>query len=164
MPTRKKKNTKNARYREGAKHYGVDAFVAYLEFERVRKTRGDLTPALLVEESKPKAAVLHNEFEWSNAKCGKLYRENQARTLMGAVIIDLPDLSGEPRSIRAVVHRNSQPHRYEPIEVVLQDRDARAELRGMYLKRLESLTREYQALVGVSEVYEFAKKKVKKAS
>ncbi len=56
------------------RNQNVSAEVAFIEMERIRAARGDLTPALVVEESEAEDAPLHKCFEWDNGKAGDLYR------------------------------------------------------------------------------------------
>jgi len=79
---------------------GLSAETVALELDRIRETNEALTPKIIVDEARPKAAPLHPAFEWNNGKAGELYREWQARHLIGAVLVKIDD----ENSMRAFLH------------------------------------------------------------
>ena len=50
------------------------------------KNGGELTPELIVNESKSEKSVLHQYFEWDNVKAGEKFRKHQARLIIGGVV------------------------------------------------------------------------------
>lgn len=66
-------------------HHKVDAQTAYEECQRIEKERG-LTPASLVDESRPDDAPLHREFEWDDSVAAEKYREVQASEVIRHII------------------------------------------------------------------------------
>lgn len=68
----------------------------------IYQTRGELTPAAVVDEARPVDHPLHHRFEWDNTIAGEKYREHQAAKLIRSVKIryaDTPD--AEEKSVRA---------------------------------------------------------------
>ena len=55
------------------------------ELLRIYDTRGNLTPALVVEEAAAVTSPLHGEFEWDDRKAGHEYRLRQAGGLIRSV-------------------------------------------------------------------------------
>lgn len=109
------------RFRDGFSIPGVSAETANDELNRIYKDRAELTGTVLVEESRPKTAPLHNAFEWSDKKAAEQYRLQQARTLIRAVHVISDD--DEKRSDPVFVHvRSSEQERegaYHPVDVVV---------------------------------------------
>jgi hypothetical protein len=54
-----------------------------------KKNNGEVTPELVVEDAKNEKSPLHNCFEWNNDKAGERYRIQQARSLLGSLVVDI---------------------------------------------------------------------------
>jgi hypothetical protein len=74
---------------------GVAAEDAFHELERIREAR-ELTAEAVVEESKPKDAVLHPAFEWNDKRAAHEHRLWQARNVIRCVQVITPDRGREP--------------------------------------------------------------------
>lgn len=70
---------------------GIREDDAVNELERIEEKRGVLTPEIVVEESRDKNAVLHNIFEWDDAKAADSYRREQARKFLGNITFDVQE-------------------------------------------------------------------------
>jgi len=69
--------------------------------EAILVKRGDLTPALVVEEATPDDHPLHDRFEWDDAVAGQAYRLVQAERLIRSVQVKVTRVeNGEERVIR----------------------------------------------------------------
>lgn len=66
---------------------GVTAGEAAAELKRIREKHGTLHPEDVVEESREDGAVLHNCFQWDDTKAAELYRRQQARSLIGNIVV-----------------------------------------------------------------------------
>jgi hypothetical protein len=64
---------------------GVDPSLAAEELNRLQNLYGQITPELIVREAEKKKSVLHNIFEWDDAKAGYNYRLQQARILLNNI-------------------------------------------------------------------------------
>lgn len=65
----------------------VDAQSAGEELARIENVHGELTPEMVVDESRDENAVLHPCFEWNDSVAAELYRREQARRIIGNIII-----------------------------------------------------------------------------
>lgn len=63
-----------------------DAAVIGPELQRIGQ-EGGMTAARVVYEATPEEAPLHPFFEWNDVKAGELYRHDQARRMITAVVI-----------------------------------------------------------------------------
>lgn len=121
--------------------YGVDAQVAGNELERIYHEKGTLEPSVVVEQSKPKNAPLHSMFEWNDEAAAEKWREQQARNIIGNVVVaDEPN--GESFT-RAFVHVSDD---YRPLSIVLDDRDMTEELLMTALRELRTFEAKYSEL------------------
>lgn len=98
----------------------VDPAEAFDELERIRKTRGRLSSADVVEEATPEASPIHRAFEWDDDKAGHEYRLMQARWLVRAVTVSVR--GGEARSVYVHVS-NGSDRSYEPMDTVVDKPD-----------------------------------------
>lgn len=61
---------------------GFTADEAAEELERIRDKYGDLSPEAVVHESQSEDSLLHGYFCWDDDKAARLYRAQQAQTLI----------------------------------------------------------------------------------
>jgi len=111
------------RYRNGASIKDVEPMAAFDELMRIRESHdGILSPRDIVNESRPKNAVLHPAFEWNDKVAAEEYRLWQARRVSRAVYVIEPATEDEPeRETPAFYHvaRNE----YQPTEIVIRRPD-----------------------------------------
>lgn len=96
------------------------------ELVAIRDRRGELSGEVVVEESTPLDAPLHNRFEWDDAKAGHAHRVTQAQALIRSVKIEFRAPTGEAERTRAfvsVARTDGKPteRTYEHVEAVAQD-------------------------------------------
>ena len=60
---------------------------AHNELERVRNSNGELTAEILLTESTPEEAVLHEYYEWDNSIAGHKFRISQSRDLINGILV-----------------------------------------------------------------------------
>lgn len=72
---------------QGSEPLPVDAQTAGEELERIRLEHNHLSPAVVVDESRPEDAPLHPVFEWRDPVAAEQWREHQAATLIKRVRI-----------------------------------------------------------------------------
>lgn len=104
--------------------------------------RGALTPALVVDEARPKDHPLHERFEWDNKVAGEAWRRQQAHELIRSVRVVYreateTDPAEDVRAWHAV--RSEDGHVYKPAAEIAQD----DMLTAILLKDME---REWKAL------------------
>lgn len=108
-------------FRPGSRVSGVSADVAGAELDRIHAARGELTPGVLVDESREPAAPLHPAFEWDDSVAGEEWRKQQARHIIRAVHVQYEPAT---RAAPAFFHiRAADKPRYEPVAVVAQSPD-----------------------------------------
>lgn len=96
-------------YRRGAEVESVDAQTAGEELARITAQHDGLTPAVVVEESRPIDAPLHPVFEWNDAVAAELHRQHQAETLIRSVqVVREQDEPDEPVFVKVRSARNYQ--------------------------------------------------------
>lgn len=109
---------------------GVPAKAAYAELERIREKRG-ITAKNVLDESRPKNAVLHPAFTWDDKRAAEEHRLWQARQLVRSVVV----VSSEGDRDPVYVHVQAQapdnapgagggggvgPGTYERVDVVVE--------------------------------------------
>jgi len=86
---------------------------------------GELIPQTVVDEARPKAAALHDRFEWDNKLAGEKFRLVQAAELIRSVRIVFSDnATGERKSVRGFhsLHQaGSDRGGYVPTEEIVRD-------------------------------------------
>jgi len=63
----------------------VDVNDAIIEFEKIKKDTGKLTPEMVVEFAKDENNFLHKLFTWDDSKAAEQYRLQQARNIINNV-------------------------------------------------------------------------------
>ena len=138
-----------------------DAGVALSEIERIREKRGEATPEGVVNESKPKRAVLHRSFEWDNAVGGHKHRLLQARQLINAieivVIDEAPDGSAhEVTTVPAYVSMTDDSgdtgRQYHPIDEVMDDDAMREKLLQRAWREIQAWKAKYEHLQEFAQI------------
>jgi hypothetical protein len=141
------------KFRQGA-HLKGDAQQVGTALMAIREKRGHLTAPDVVEEARPKKSALHQYFEWNDASAAEQYRLEQARHLVRSVIITQTDEHGDIRPIRAFAKVTTEDiNSYEPIHVVLNDAELRAQVLRVVRSEIQSLREKVKAYK-VDEVVE----------
>lgn len=125
--------------------------------ERLGEQSNDaVTPAMLVDEARPEDSPLHPAFEWDEETAAELYREEQARHLMRAVIYEEQVAEdGPPRPIQAYVHvRTEDGPGYMPSRVAMASPDYREQVLADALALFEGLRRRFEHLRELSTVFD----------
>lgn len=117
--------------------------------------RGQLTPALVVDEARPEDHPLHDRFEWNDSVAGEAHRRHQAGQLIRSVKIhDNRDLK-RPRHIRefvSVARGNDLPTYMPTVDAMTDDFTRQLVLQAMerdiaLLKRKYSHLKEFAAAI-----------------
>ena len=131
----------------------VDAQTAGDELERIYSERGDVSPAAVVDESRPDVAPLHPCFEWDDAAAAEKYRETQARLIIRSIVTVREDgESAVPIETRAFVSADNSGG-YKPISVVVNQPEQLDYLLNRALRELEAFRRKYAALKQLRPVF-----------
>ncbi|MBP5423884.1 MAG: hypothetical protein J6Y78_15715 [Paludibacteraceae bacterium] len=123
---------------------------------------GAVTPARLVEVSKPKDAPLHGEFEWNNTIAAQKYREEQARQIIkNIVIIEVAEEDEEPKQVkcwvnsdRAFVPTDERLHKYVTIDTALSNESWKDNLLKTAKRDMTSFIVKYKRLTELSKIIE----------
>lgn len=148
------------KWKRGSVH-NVDAEVAGEALKRMADKHGRLTPRLVVDESRPKKAPLHDEFEWNDSVAAEMYRENQARYVMRTITVDIVGREEKP-PIRMFVNILPEPETETDVEPercyvqtveALQRPDWRQQVLERALKELEAWRQRYEDLEELAVVF-----------
>ncbi len=133
----------------------IDAQAAGDAIETLRvRSGGQVTPAQVVAAARSRRSVLHDAFEWDDTAAAASYREQQARQLIGAlVIIETP--AETPREMRAFVSitREHGPG-YTALGVAMSDAELRAQVVAGALRELQQWRERYEGYVELAAVHE----------
>lgn len=144
--------------RNGAR-IAIDPNVVGTALETMAEQYGQLTPKLVVEESRPVDAPLHPVFEWDNLVAGELYREQQARHLMRSIKVVMDN--GDERHCFVNVAQESadepdiDPVRvYMPLSRAMLDEQLRKQVLATALAELRAFRKKYAELKELAKVFE----------
>ncbi len=142
--------------------FGVKADVAGMELERIDRENGGVTPAAVVDASRPEEAPLHPVFEWDDATAGELYRVDQARRVIRSVRVIEVDQRGQDKppaiayvSVRPEGERGTS---YQPIARVMSDADMRRQAIESAATGLESWIKRHEHLIELAGEVRMAKR------
>lgn len=139
----------------------VDVEAAWEVYQTVRdKTGNKPTAEALLEEATDEACPIHDAFEWDDAKAGHEHRLNQARHMMRCFVV-VPEASSKPKDGHRALELRTVPSRdgskpsaaYVPIEDVMADPVARAELLQRALNELVSIRRRFRHLQELAVIF-----------
>jgi len=112
---------------------------------------GMLTPANLVDVSRPEDAPLHTEFEWNDGVAAEKWREQQARGIIGHIAIVLDEEVKAP--VRAFVQIEESSSNYEDIHVVVKSEDKYEKLLKMAKRDMMVFQNKYSMLQELAGVF-----------
>lgn len=153
----------NYSYRTGRAVPKVEAQDVGNELERINSKYGTLIPAKVVDESKPKAAVLHDQFEWNDKTAAVEYRIHQARQIISSVCI-VPETEGK-KPVQAFINvrvvdegdteeAENRGRAYVPASEVASNDNFKTQHLESIKSRLKNMRREYAAFLELAEVWE----------
>jgi hypothetical protein len=126
---------------------GISAQVAGEEIERVRSKLGFITPLELLDASRQRDSRLHSAFEWNDSVAGERYRQEQARHIIKAVIVEISQKDEGSVEVRAFVSVRPETDSGKPSFTSLGDAMADSDLRE------QVVIRAYQELRGWHKRY-----------
>ncbi len=134
---------------------GALARTASAEFARIRKRRGRLTPAFVVDAAKSPNSPLHSCFTWDDRAAGRAHRLQQAAELIRSVrIVFRADPDDKPRTIRAQVSIvGPRGREYVPFVHAMTVEDYRGQLLSDALRDLEAFRAKYRDLSALAVVF-----------
>ena len=138
-------------------HIRADANKAMEVCEKLRQN-GGLSPQSLLDASRPKESVLHDEFEWDDSVAAEEYRLHQAGHIIRCIVVvhEKPADAGKkeksiPVRLYHPTHNVDDEKRgtYESITVIAKDTDMKARLMQDCLRELKWMQNKYSALKDV---------------
>lgn len=116
-------------WKEGSR-FSIGAQIAAERLMQIKEDRGALTPRAVVDDATHDNSPLHKCFEWNDVKAADAFRIEEARKLIGSIIVAQVDDAPVSKETRAFIHTNIEGPRYEAIQVAVQRPDMRAEILG----------------------------------
>lgn len=89
-------------WREGARVANLDAQVIGERLSQIEIRHGELTPEAVVRDAKSKRSPLHSYFEWDDVTAAVEFRKQQARHLIGCIVV-APENEKRESQVRAFV-------------------------------------------------------------
>lgn len=111
---------------------------------------GRLTAKNLVDENRPEEAPLHNEFEWDNDLAADKWRDQQARHIIGSLIVK----AEQREPVRAFFNITRNEPNYNHIETILESTDNTEKLLKTALNELIAFKKKYEMLEQLSKVFD----------
>lgn len=140
--------------------YPVDAETAWDVFQKIDRENGQLTPKLVLENSRPEGATLHKCFEWNDSVAAEKYRLKQAHGMISNIMcvpIKIAEPEEKPRPIIRAWHNVSGQKCdgiYRPIEIVCNSEEMKKQVLKNAMQDLRDFERKYAALTELSEFFQ----------
>lgn len=100
----------------------------------------------VVDVSKPKDAVLHDDFEWNDKKAALEYRKDQARYIMRSLVL-IEETEPDSAPIRYCFQIEEKTSNYTPINVIMQNSDSVEALKRKALSELMAYSMKYDTII-----------------
>lgn len=121
--------------------------------ERLSATEEGLTARTLLEANRAEGTPLHDDYEWIDEVAAENWRLQQSNHFLNCIqTVIVSKETGEEMPVRAV-HITTELHKYEPIEVILQEHDKYEALLRNAKAELETFKRKYNTLKELSPVF-----------
>jgi hypothetical protein len=137
------------------------------ELRRIQKKHGALTPLVIVEESRPENAVLHERFTWDDSEAARQYRLWQARQIVQVVSFLHPEMDTPVRSFHSVTMEAEDDdgqirstHIYVDTKEAFKNPAMRAQILERAHREAADFAVRYKSLVELAEIISVIKKVV----
>ena len=142
--------------------FKTDARTAFQEVERLNAQFGGSAPdGALVEASQAQEAPLHNEFEWSDPRAGRLYRLGQEKKIKRSLVVvsEPTECNESPIEIRLYkrtkIKDNGNSRRvFMNTFEMLEDPEGRELLLAQARRDLQIFQNRYRVLTELGDVLE----------
>lgn len=131
-------------------HFKTDATVAKGVMDQLA-SEGRLTPAELVEVSRPEDAPLHNEFEWNDSIAARKWREQTGRVMIASIQV-VADAEEDQKPVRAYFNIEKTSAEYIPTEIIFSDEAKKNRLLEIAKRELRSFKVKYITLTELAGV------------
>lgn len=144
-------------FRSGRSIKNVNAQAVGEELDRIRKDKGVLTPAEVLDAAADPASPLHAAFEWDDHAAAQQHRLNQARRLIVSIrVINAP--TAKPMVAFVSVKTPDKGRNYVPSAEAMSDDEMKARVLNEIRTFIESMERRYAHFAEVGELLERLKK------
>lgn len=133
--------------------FPIAAQVAGERLNLIKAKAGEITPRNVVADAQAHNSPLHRCFEWDDAKAADEHRLQQARHLIGAIVVVQVNDKPVKQETRAFVHLANGGPRYEPVQVAMRVPDQRAEILATARAEIERWRQRYAALLELSDLF-----------
>jgi hypothetical protein len=120
--------------------------------ERIEQKNGLVKAEDIVAEAQRPTSPIREAFEWDDAAAAEAFRKDQARALLGALTIvrvtveQGPDLSNKAMF---VVRDDKDRRGYRSADIIMTDRDMRAQIISAAKRELESFMTKYVGVLAM---------------
>ena len=132
--------------------YKTSADTAGMVCEELANSEVGLTPASLVDASRPETAPLHGEFEWDDSIAAENYRKNQASGIIRNIVIKVVKGTGEVVQDRKFVSAPGGENRYVTLDYGLSRDDFNKYLLKQAHNDMLAFVSKYRRLSELSQV------------
>jgi len=123
---------------------------------RLKNKAGEVPPAKIVSAARDPKSPLHREFTWDDTEAARLFRLEQARSLLRSIVVEVTEhdvVTYEPGWVN--LRSGGQETRpYEDFDSVMRDPEKRAQLLLLVLSQFRALRQKYARLTELAKVYE----------
>lgn len=138
-------------FRSGHSIRSINPQAVGQELERLRKVRGKLTPADVLEEAASPDSPFHGAFEWDDSLAAQQHRLSQARRLIVSVrVINEPAQVSVPAFVS--VRTPDKGREYVPTAEAMSDESLRARVLLEIRQFAEGLERRYAQFKEVGDI------------
>lgn len=131
----------------------VNAQIAGEVCASLENSEAGLSPASLVEASRPEDAPLHNEFEWDDAKAAEQFREHQASKIIRNLTVTVEESESQPRAF-VNLKSNEVTGNYVSFTRVLNNDDWKEKLLASARMDMQAFIAKYKVLKELAGVVE----------
>ena len=135
-------------------HIKANAQKAGEQFEQFAQTEEGLTPQTVLDANRDEDAPLHDSFEWDDTEAAEKYRLNQARHFIRCIVSQVETESGEKSEPQRMFFITTEVQKYEPLNVILQEKDKYEKLLDTAFKELSAFRRKYEALKELQPIFD----------
>lgn len=135
----------------------VSAQAAGEHIEELEKQLGEVTPKILLDDSRPEGAVLHSLYEWDDTEAAEKWRLQQSKNIIGnLVIVSVEDLGEINEPVRAFVSVNNRNEKASYVSTVtaLSNEETRQRVLKNAEAELHMFTQKYKELLDVASLLE----------
>lgn len=139
--------------------YPVKPDDAAEELRRIQDKYGEVTAKNLLDESRPKGAVMHNCYEWDNKKAAEKYRLWQSKNIMSnlTIVYETADVGTETvkkLEVRAFQNTSEEREgRFIHVQDAMEDPEYRRAVLERAFRELAMFRRKYADLQELSQIF-----------